>query len=121
MNGFEAVRKLASLGYRFELAGDRLRYRYVGTGKPDPDTVVPLLEAVKANKPDVLAYLSKPAPPERILTCAECPQYQLNPWTHYPELGAWCHYHMDHLLIANPQCISYRRREVPPRDSGARP
>ena len=79
MKAIEAVKKLSSLGYRFELAGDRLRYRYEGHGKPDPDTVRPLLETVKAHKPDVLAYLSKPAPPEHILTCFECPQFETYP------------------------------------------
>jgi hypothetical protein len=72
MKGVEAVQKLDRLGYRFELAGDRLRYEYTGPGKPDADTVRPLLESVKANKRAVLAYLSKPAPPEGILTCADC-------------------------------------------------
>jgi hypothetical protein len=72
MKAIEAVKKLSSLGYRFEPAGDRLRYRYEGQGEPDPDTVKPLLGMVKANKPEVLAYLSKPAPTEHILTCADC-------------------------------------------------
>jgi hypothetical protein len=72
MKAIEAVKKLSSLGYRFELAGDRLRYQYEGPGKPDPAQVKPLLETVKAHKPDVLAYLSKPDPPERILSCADC-------------------------------------------------
>jgi hypothetical protein len=72
MTPIEAVRKLTDLGYRFELAGDRLRYRYEGPGTPDPDTVRPLLKTVKAHKPAVLVYLSKPAPPEHVLTCADC-------------------------------------------------
>ena len=72
MTPIEAVRKLTDLGYHFELAGDRLRYRYDGPGTPDPDTVRPLLAVVKAHKPDVLTYLSKPVTPERILSCADC-------------------------------------------------
>jgi hypothetical protein len=76
MKAIEAVRKLSSLGYRFELAGDRLRYQYHGHGTPDPDMVRPLLAAVREHKPDVLAYLSKPAQPERILTCADCGFHQ---------------------------------------------
>jgi hypothetical protein len=72
LKAIEAVKKLSSLGYRFELAGDRLRYRYEGQGEPDRGMVLPLLATVKAHKPDVLAYLSKPAPPEHILTCADC-------------------------------------------------
>jgi hypothetical protein len=72
MKAIEAVKKLSSLGYRFELAGDRLRYRYEGQGDPDRVMVLPLLGVVKAHKPEVLAFLSKPALPERILTCADC-------------------------------------------------
>ena len=72
MKGIEAVKKLSSLGYRFELAGDRLRYRYEGQGDPDRGMVLPLLEVVKAHKPEVLDFLSKTALPERILTCADC-------------------------------------------------
>lgn len=76
MTPIEAVRKLTELGYRFELAGDRLRYRYEGPCEPDLNLVRPLLERVKANKPDVLAYLGKPAMSERILTCADCGFHQ---------------------------------------------
>ena len=90
MKGLEAVIELSRLGYRFELAGDRLRYRYEGPGKPDPDTVRPLLETVKAHKPDVLAYLCKPASPERILTCYECGHFR--PGVNSPNpTQAWGH------------------------------
>jgi hypothetical protein len=41
MKAIEAIRKLSSLGYRFELAGDRLRYQYHGPGALDLDTVKP--------------------------------------------------------------------------------
>ena len=78
MKAIEAVKKLSSLGYRFELAGDRLRYRYEGPGEPDPRQVKPLLQTVREHKPDVLAYLSKPAPRERIITCADCPHFEAN-------------------------------------------
>ena len=57
---------------------------------------------------------TKPLPqPERILTCAECPWYQTNPWTHYPDLPAWCGWHFDHLAVDNPSCIGYRKGEIP--------
>ena len=53
--------------------------------------------------------------PEQILSCSECPWWQANPWSPHPGLSKWCHYHMDGLLKDNPQCISYRQGEVPPR------
>jgi len=58
----EAVMKLVSMGYHFEFVGEKVCYEWQGHGDPDPKTVRPLLEPVKAHKPDVLAYLSKPAP-----------------------------------------------------------
>jgi hypothetical protein len=115
MKGTEAVMKLSNLGYRFRLVDGRVRYEYTGPGAPDPAQVRPLLEAVKTQKEEVLQLLveRRPSLPERILSCAECPWYQANPWTHYPELPAWCHHHMDGILTDNPVCISYRRGEVP--------
>lgn len=74
--GIEAVRKLAHMGYRFTVNGETIKAKYGGPGKPDPDIVRPLFETVKAHKPDVLAHLGKPTPPERILTCFECPMHE---------------------------------------------
>jgi hypothetical protein len=68
----EAVKELTRIGFRFRLDGEALKVRYKGTDTPDPAKVLPLLQLVKEHKPDVLAYLSKSAPPERILTCADC-------------------------------------------------
>lgn len=76
--GIDAVRTLAHMGYRFTLAGETIKAKYYGNGKPDPDTVRALLETVKAHKPDVLTYLSKPPPQERILTCADCHNFEPN-------------------------------------------
>lgn len=57
---------------------------------------------------------TEPLPPlERILLCSECPWHRENPWTHYPELPAWCAYHFDHLAADNPTCIGYRKGEIP--------
>jgi hypothetical protein len=95
--GIEAVCKLANLGYRFTVNGDTIKAKYEGPGKPDPDTVRPLLEAVKAHKPDVLVYLSRPAMPERILTCADCGFHEYqgpNPahgWGLCTFNGKWCY------------------------------
>ena len=47
---------------RFELAGDRLRYRYDGPGTPDPDTVRPLLDLVRQNKDAVRYFLRSYCP-----------------------------------------------------------
>ncbi len=70
--GIEATRKLAQIGYRFTVNGETIKAKYHGPGKPDPKAVRPLFAVVKEHKPDVLAYLSKPAMPERVLTCADC-------------------------------------------------
>jgi hypothetical protein len=113
--GIEAVRKLAHLGYRFTVNGETIKARHEGPGEPDPAQVRPLLEVMKVYKSEVLNYLvQKPQlPPERILTCSECPWHQTNPWTHYPDLPAWCDWHFDHLAADSPACIGYRRGDVP--------
>jgi hypothetical protein len=88
--GIEAVSKLSRLGFAFEVSGDRLRYRYQGFGEPDPHTVRPLLDLVKAHKPDVLAYLRKPAPTDRVITCYECGHF--SPAVNSPNpTQAWGH------------------------------
>jgi hypothetical protein len=74
----EAVRKLADMGYRFTVIGETIKVKFHGPGEPDPGTVRPLLATVREHKPDVLAYLSKPAPRERIITCADCPHFEAN-------------------------------------------
>jgi ribosomal protein S27AE len=58
----EAVRKLINLGYRFEVAGERIRYHHDGPIKPDLEAVRPLLETVKAHKPDVVHFLKSYCP-----------------------------------------------------------
>jgi hypothetical protein len=68
--------KLSALGYRFEVAGEKVRWRFEGPGMPDPSQVRPLLAMVKERKPEVLAYLSRPIPPERVLTCHECGHFR---------------------------------------------
>ncbi len=55
--GIEAVRKLAALGYRFVVNGETIKAKYEGPGKPDPDTVRPLVDMMKAHKPDVVYFL----------------------------------------------------------------
>lgn len=62
--GIEAARQMAHLGYKFEMVGEKATFKYEGVGPPDLDMVRPLVAAIREHKPDVLAYLSKPAPPE---------------------------------------------------------
>ncbi len=74
--GIEATRKLAHMGYRFTVKGETIKAKYAGPGEPDPDSLRPLVEMMKAHKPEVLAYLSKPALAERVLTCFECDHFR---------------------------------------------
>ena len=114
--GIEAARRLSYLGYRFTVNGDNIKARYEGPGDPDPAQVRPLVALVKKYKVEVIGYLA-PKPkgvPEKILSCSECPWCRDNPWTHYPELPAWCGWHMDHLVEDNPSCIGFRRGEDTP-------
>ena len=47
--------------------------------------------------------------------CSECPGCQENPWTHYPDLGAWCHRRMEPLVTGSPVCKEFNRGEVHPK------
>ncbi len=70
--GIEAVSKLSRLGFAFEVSEDRLHYHYQGLDEPNPYTVRSLLDLVRAHKPDVLAYLRKLPPTDRVISCYEC-------------------------------------------------
>jgi hypothetical protein len=48
-------------------------------------------------------------------TCEACPWYELNPWTHYPDFTAWCHYRMEHLVMGSAACEEFSRGEMPLR------
>ena len=64
---------------------------------------------------------SPQATPEvRPVTCESCPWYELNPWTHYPDFGAWCHRQMEHLVVGSLACEEFRHGEVPPRQNHER-
>jgi len=54
------------------------------------------------------------------VTCESCPWYELNPWTHYPDFGAWCHRQMEHLVVGSLACEEFRHGEVPPRQNHER-
>jgi hypothetical protein len=60
--GIEAARQLAHMGYRFTVNGETIKARYEGPGKPDPAQVRPLMEAMKAHKPDVVYFLRSYCP-----------------------------------------------------------
>jgi hypothetical protein len=65
--GIQATWKLTHLGYRFTVVdSNTIRAKYFGPGDPDPAQVRPLLEVVKAHKPEVLSYLSEN---EEVATC----------------------------------------------------
>ena len=51
------------------------------------------------------------------VTCESCPWYELNPWTHYPDFGAWCHHQMEHLVVGSPACEEFQHGEVPARQN----
>jgi ribosomal protein S27AE len=53
----EAVMKLMALGYRFEVTGERLHWRFEGQGQPEPVQVRPLLQMVKECRDEVLFFL----------------------------------------------------------------
>ena len=75
--GIEAVRKLAHLGYRFTVNGKIIKAKYHGPGEPDPDTVQPLLDTVKAHKPEALYFLKSFCP--RCGGCCFAPDYEGHP------------------------------------------
>jgi hypothetical protein len=57
MTGQEIIFGLASEGIRLFLSGDRVTYRYEGEGEPARDKVIPLLDALKRNKTEIMELL----------------------------------------------------------------
>lgn len=74
MNPGEAIIKLTGLGYKFELLGDKVRYRYEGPGDPEPARVRPLLDLVRQHKEDVRFFLKCHCP--RCGGVAFCPDLE---------------------------------------------
>jgi hypothetical protein len=60
--GIEAVRMLANMGYRFTVTGETIKGKYHGQYKPDPAQVRPLVDVMKAHKPDVVYFLKSYCP-----------------------------------------------------------
>jgi hypothetical protein len=74
--GVAAVQKLAHMGYRFTVNGVNIKAKYEGQGAPDPAQVRPLMALVKEHKVAAIGFLARKAqPPERVLTCADCPRF----------------------------------------------
>lgn len=88
--GIEAARTLTRLGYRFTVNGDTIKAKYEGTGEPNPGQVRALLAQVREHKPEVLAYLSRPALRDRILTCVDCPHFEANHGPNPREAWGFC-------------------------------
>ena len=57
MRNGEAVMKLVSMGYHFELVGEKVRYEWQGTGDPDAGQVAPILSLLCQRKEDVRFFL----------------------------------------------------------------
>jgi hypothetical protein len=78
--GIDAVRQLSLIGYSFMVNGRAIKAKYGGPGKPDPAQIRPLLALVRENKAELIDYLARKlqAPPEGILTCADCPHFEAN-------------------------------------------
>lgn len=77
MTAIDAVKRLAGLGYLFEVAGDKVCCKFKGQGYPDPEQVMPLLEVIKTNKEKVRELI--------IRRTAED-----DPEPHYDELERMC-------------------------------
>ena len=75
----------------------------------------PPLPVAGAEVKPVVEESQEPTPPPPPATCESCPWYELNPWTHDPALGAWCHRRMEPLATGSPACEEFRRGEVPSR------
>ncbi|WP_312422563.1 hypothetical protein [Anaerospora hongkongensis] len=53
----QAIQEIESLGYVFTIAGDSLRYRFVGHNRPNSNKVTMCLNEIKKNKAEAIRYL----------------------------------------------------------------
>jgi len=114
-----AILRLSRLGYRIEVCGDKVQYKYDGLGQPDLAQVRVLLDSLRTNKREVLKCLKAQG---KTLLCNSCPWCQDNPWTRNPDLPKWCGWWWDYLLADNPQCLDRREGRVPdPQPRNSRP
>jgi hypothetical protein len=82
----EAIVNLSRKGFKFEVAGDKLRYRYEGPGDPNPGQARLLLEVVKAHKAEALRFLANHA-----FTCFECKHFSPGQSPNPTEALGRCH------------------------------
>jgi len=64
------------MGFKFEVAGGKVRYRYEGLDDPDPFQTLPLLRVVKAHKDEVMVFLAGRGCQAPSKTCYECPDFR---------------------------------------------
>ena len=73
----EAVMELTRHGFRFRLAGDAVKMKFVGDQTPDPAKVSSLLDLVRQHKDDVRYFLKTYCP--RCGGCCFAPDYEGRP------------------------------------------
>lgn len=69
--------QLRRLGFKFEVAGGKVRYRHDGLERPDPGQARLLLDVVKENKEEVRYFLKSHC--SRCGGVATCPDYEGRP------------------------------------------
>lgn len=53
------INKFHSLGYELFLEGEKIRYRYTGNDNPSADVILPLLDLLKQNRVEAIAFLQQ--------------------------------------------------------------
>ena len=53
----QAIQQLRDLGYTITTNGDKINATYTGQGHPDPATVRPLLDELRAHKAEAVDFL----------------------------------------------------------------
>ena len=59
----DSISTLRDMGYKIKLGeGDAVKLSWQGQGRPEKDTVQPLIEQLKTHKREMISYLSSQAP-----------------------------------------------------------